>query len=231
MRTVLLCTALVFLSAATASAQFNKNSPPARGEKKPPAEANGTTAGEKNAAGADKVADAAALTAAHANKLFAALDLDGDGIISKVELRKAIVSLKKLDADNDGQLTMVECGITDANGQPVAEANSGANANGAANNPNGNAAGANGAGNAAFTGRNNDAMGLFLQMDANHDGKLSRDEVPQQMLPMLAHADLNGDGFIDANEFQAAAKKMGERMRAGYAAGMNAGAANGGRRP
>ena len=42
--------------------------------------------------------------------LFAALDSDNDGTISKVELRKAMASLKKLDADNDGSLTLAECG-------------------------------------------------------------------------------------------------------------------------
>src|SRR5262249_21374864 len=102
---------------------------------------------------------------------------------------------------------------------------------GLANDPNQNGAGVNGAGlngagAAAFNGRGNDAMGLFLQLDVNHDGKLTPDEVPKQMMPMLAHADLNGDGAIDAAEFAAAAKKMGDRMKAGYAAGMNASGAN-----
>jgi Ca2+-binding EF-hand superfamily protein len=234
MRTVLLCTSLVFLFANPASAQFAKGGPTARGEKKA-ADANAPKAGDKNAGPADNTA--APPAGAAANKLFAALDLDGDGIISKAELRKAIVSLKKLDTDNDGQLTMAECGIaTDANGQPVADANAAGNPNAAGNDPNQNAAGAgvNGAGNTAFNGRGNDAMGLFFQLDTNHDGRLTRDEVPPQMMGALAHADLNGDGAIDAAEFAAAAKKMGDRMKAGYAAGLNgtnAGASNNGRRP
>ncbi len=49
-----------------------------------------------------------------ANALFAALDLDGDGVISKAELKKASLSLKKLDTDKDGQLTLAECGGGDA---------------------------------------------------------------------------------------------------------------------
>jgi Ca2+-binding EF-hand superfamily protein len=226
MRTVLLCASFVLMPAITASAQFAKGVPAAREEKRP-AGAN-AKAGDRNANAGDNAANPPA-HAATANKLFAALDLDGDGIISKVELRKAIVSLKKLDTDNDGQLTMAECGISaDANGQQAADANGPGTPNGLANDPNQNAAGLNGGGNGAFTGRNNEAMGLFLQLDSNHDGKLTPDEVPQQMLPMLAHADLNGDHAIDAAEFAAAAKKMGDRMKAGYAAGLNANGANAG---
>jgi hypothetical protein len=229
MKTVLLCISLILVFGSTASAQFAKGAPAAHNEKKA-GDANGK-AGDKNAAAAD---NKAVSPAAGVNKLFAALDLDGDGVISKAELKKAIVSLKKLDTNNDGELSMAECGIaTDANGQPVADANGAANPNAVANDPNANAAGANGAGAVAFNGRGNDAMGLFLQLDANHDGKLTPDEVPKQMMPMLAHADLNGDGAIDAAEFAAAAKKMGDRMKAGYAAGLNANGANAGagRRP
>jgi Ca2+-binding EF-hand superfamily protein len=218
MRIVLLCTALSLLTATSAVAQFAKPLPPVGNDK------NADPAKPADNAGAQPAGSAV-------NKLFAALDLDGDGVISKTELKKAIVSLKKLDTNNDGELSMAECGIaTDANGKPVADANA-ANPNGVANDPNANAAGLNGAGNQAFNGRGNEAMGLFLQLDKNHDGKLTRDEVPQQMMPMLSHADLNGDGAIDAQEFAVAAKKMGDRMKAGYAAGMNAGNTNGARRP
>ena len=194
---------------------------PASHTTKKNADTDGAKATDKAAGAADNTANPpAANGAAAANKLFAALDLDGDGIISKAELRKAIVSLKKLDTDNDGQLTMAECGIgTDANGNPTADANAGANANGVANDPTLN--GANGAANTAFSGRRNDAMAGFLALDKNHDGKLTPDEVPPQMMGMLRGADLNHDGAIDAAEFAAVAQKMGDRMKAAYAAGLN----------
>lgn len=42
------------------------------------------------------------------NVMFDAIDVDGDGIITKAELRKAIVALRKLDADGDGNITRAE---------------------------------------------------------------------------------------------------------------------------
>jgi Ca2+-binding EF-hand superfamily protein len=42
------------------------------------------------------------------NAMFSAIDVDGDGVITKAELRRAIVQLKKLDADNDGNITLAE---------------------------------------------------------------------------------------------------------------------------
>lgn len=42
------------------------------------------------------------------NPMFTAIDADGDGVITKVELRKAIAALKKLDADGDGNITLAE---------------------------------------------------------------------------------------------------------------------------
>jgi Ca2+-binding EF-hand superfamily protein len=41
------------------------------------------------------------------------------------------------------------------------------------------------------------------------------------MMGMLRGADLNHDGAIDAAEFAAIAQKMGDRMKAAYAAGLN----------
>jgi Ca2+-binding EF-hand superfamily protein len=218
MRT-LLGASLVLIMAATASAQFSKGAPASHSTKKN-AEADGAKTADKTAGAADNTANPpAAKSSAAANKLFAALDLDGDGVISKTELRKAIVSLKKLDTDNDGQLTAAECGIS-ADGSPVADAN-GANANGVANDPALNGAGANGAANTAFSGHRNEAMAGFFALDKNHDGKLTPDEVPPQMMGMLRGADLNHDGAIDAAEFAAVAQKMGDRMKAAYAAGLN----------
>ncbi|QEG33962.1 EF-hand domain-containing protein [Bythopirellula goksoeyrii] len=42
------------------------------------------------------------------NLMFEAIDIDGDGTITARELKRAIVGLKKLDTDNDGNLTLDE---------------------------------------------------------------------------------------------------------------------------
>src|SRR5262245_3401020 len=109
---------LVFLFATAAFAQFANN--PALTKKPPGAEA---VKPADNGAGIPANADDTAIAkpavgqpagggavAAGPSAIFAALDTDGDGTISKVELRNAIKSLKKLDADNDGTLTAAECG-------------------------------------------------------------------------------------------------------------------------
>src|SRR5690242_5969362 len=98
---------LVVLFVSTASAQFAQN-PALQGN--PPADPpKAVDAAVPPAAGAADPNAAGAINGG-ANALFAAIDLDGDGTISKVELRKAAASLKKLDKDNDGALTAAACG-------------------------------------------------------------------------------------------------------------------------
>ncbi|MSR48166.1 MAG: redoxin domain-containing protein [Planctomycetes bacterium] len=41
------------------------------------------------------------------------------------------------------------------------------------------------------------------QLDINNDGKISKDEIPAQLRPMVARLDSNGDGDIDAKELAA----------------------------
>jgi len=114
-----------------------------------------------------------------ANALFAALDVDGDGIISKAELKKAALSLKKLDADKDGQLTSAECGGGDA------------------------AAGGGGAVN------NEQAQWIdrIMAKDKNKDGKLTPDELTENERQMMQGADQNNDGAIDRQELAAMGNK------------------------
>jgi hypothetical protein len=54
------------------------------------------------------------------------------------------------------------------------------------------------------------AGAIFARGDANKDGKLSQDEMPEQFRSSFAQTDANGDGGIDQGEMQTA---MQRRMR------------------
>lgn len=49
---------------------------------------------------------------------------------------------------------------------------------------------------------------MISRMDKDGDGKLSAEEVPQQMKNVFSMVDSNGDGFLDKTEMEAAASKM-----------------------
>ena len=183
----LLAPSLVFLCVSTASAQF-ANTPAAQGN--PPADP-------------PKAADAAVAPANPGNApagqtgsgdtIFAALDTDGDGTISKIELRKAIVALKKLDTDNDGALTLAECG----------------------------GGGANAAGAAVAANDPAQWMNRIMSKDANGDGKLTPNELTENEKQMLQHADQNQDGAIDSQELAAMGQAAG--LQPGNAGGVTNG--------
>ena len=146
--------------------------------------------------------------------LLVAMDTDHDGVVTKLEYRDALKALAKVHKDKQGAMAV--------------PAQAAANPN-AANTPNpqdaglGQGPGGVGAPATADGRNNNEAMGRFLQLDRNRDGRLSADEVTPQDRAMLQGADLNNDGAVDARELQIFARKMGERMRAfpGGGAGNN----------
>jgi Ca2+-binding EF-hand superfamily protein len=178
MRTILTAS-IVLVIAATASAQFGKN-PGKRLPDVPPADAQNKTAEQEPAPEAGEGAAAAP------NAIFAAIDADGDGIISKVELRKAIVALKKLDADNDGAITLAEAG-----GGTVGPAPGG------------------------FNDPLQAEIDRMMANDRNKDGKLTENEVPREMMPMLQGADANNDKAIDRRELAAAMQNGPNQFRGG----------------
>lgn len=182
----LLCVSLVFLFATSAAAQFGKNPDLRRVD--PPADAKEGKAGDKKPAEPVAPVDAAGPAAAAPNAMFAAIDADGDGVISKTELRKAIAALKKLDTDNDGNITLAECG-------------------GGAVVPVGGLAGPGGE-SALWIER-------MMENDKNADGRLTADEVPDTLKPMLQGADQNGDGAIDRRELAAAMENGRNRLSNG----------------
>lgn len=61
------------------------------------------------------------------------------------------------------------------------------------------------------------ARAMFAQLDANGDGKLARDELPEPLRnrlgPMFARADRNGDGALSKSEFLAAVDRLAKLQR------------------
>lgn len=78
-------------------------------------------------------------------------------------------------------------------------------------------------------GPGGDPQQMIGRLDRNGDGRLSRDEVPEQMLPMLQGGDQNGDGFIDAREMLAIQQRMAERFGRGGFGGRGGPGDRGGR--
>jgi Ca2+-binding EF-hand superfamily protein len=109
--------------------------------------------------------------------MFSVIDADGDGVITKRELSKAIRALRTLDVDSDGSITL-------------AEASAGAPAAGPA--------GALG----AMPG--DPHVERLMANDLNGDGQLTPDEVPAALMPMLQGADSNRNRAIDRQELAAA---------------------------
>lgn len=54
---------------------------------------------------------------------------------------------------------------------------------------------------------------LFEENDANHDGKLSKAEMPERMQEMFTHADLDKDGFVTKEELAKSFEGMGPRRQ------------------
>ncbi len=211
-----LCISLVFLFATTAVAQNNRNST-LRSAARTSDTTQRKTTDRTHTDRAAKAADQANADAELANALLAAMDTDGDGVVTKAEFAKAMSAIHKVKKDSKGNMQVTE---------KAADTNAAATGNDPGQ------AGPGAAAAGAGAGRGNDAMALFARWDVNGDGVLTPDEVPQQLWPMLQKAGVRG-GKINAAEWQAISRTMGDRMRA-MGAGANAGAGvpgDGGRKP
>jgi len=186
--------------ATTAAAQVNKGAATARYAAKPADATPKKTTNPKGNAGKAGAAEQAGVEAEVIDAILIAMDADHDGIVSQKEMTKALAALRKVPKDKQGNITTPDKAATDPN---AAGADAGL------------------AQGAVADGRNNnEVMGRFMQMDSNHDGVLSPNEVPPQQQVMLRAADTNRDGVIDATEMQAFSRKMGDRMK-GFSAGGN----------
>jgi Ca2+-binding EF-hand superfamily protein len=127
--------------------------------------------------------------------IMKALDVDEDGQLSASEIENASKSLMKLDKNGDGVVSAEE--MRPEPGQMPMFAG-----------PGGPGAGAPGAGRPGAGGPAGPAnlLRMFEARDADQDGKLSGDEIPEPMRERVSVIDENGDGSIDKSEIE---KMMG----------------------
>ncbi len=128
--------------------------------------------------------------------MFAAIDTDGDGVISTKELKNAMKALRALDVDKDGNISR-------------AEASAGV------------VAAAPGGGPNALPADAAQAVDEIMKNDKNGDGKLTANELPREMARNMQDVDANADNSLTRDELMAAAQKMQNQGQGGLAGGLN----------
>ncbi|MFA6544771.1 MAG: EF-hand domain-containing protein [Limisphaerales bacterium] len=153
--------------------------------------------------------------------LETALDANGDGVIDAKEIANAVAALKKLDKNGDGRLTGDEYrpappaggfgGPGGAGGRSFGGPPGGRGQDGESRRrPEGQPGSGGGPPDRPGDGDGDFATRLF-QNDKNKDGKLTKDELPDQIQRMFDRIDTNGDGMIDRREAEAFAERMKQR--------------------
>lgn len=136
------------------------------------------------------------------------LDTNHDGRLSKDELAKINDMFGELDRNQDGQLDLSELlGFVPGEGRPgprdgdagPREGGRPRDASGQERRPD----------NAAAIDRG----AFFQRLDKDGDGKISKEEAPEQLKERFSALDTNGDGFISQDEFRAGAQQLGDRQR------------------
>lgn len=127
--------------------------------------------------------------------LMEALDTDGDGKLSSSEIADSSKALMKLDKDGDGTISAEEM-------KPDLSKIG----------PPGGLAGAAGAAAGMLQQMSPAMIGkMFETRDANGDGKLSGDEIPERLRERVSMIDTDGDGAIQKSEAEAMASRLMDR--------------------
>ncbi|MBL8818153.1 MAG: hypothetical protein JNL58_19150 [Planctomyces sp.] len=157
--------------------------------------------------------------------LMAALDTDGNGELSAPELENASKSLATLDKDGNGVLSPEELRPDFA-----AMGRDGQNGPGRPGRPG--QPGQPGPGGPGGPMMSKDMMlQMFKRQDADGDGMLSGDEIPERMKQMVSRLDSDGDGSISEKEMSEAAARFEERGGLRGVRGENEGKDGSGVRP
>ena len=138
------------------------------------------------------------------------LDVNHDGEISASEIANAAAALKTLDKNKDGKLTADEVqpdfGGRGGRGGPErgGPERGGTERGGTGRGPGREVPGGipeRGAERGGPGGQANAASRL-MGFDENKDGKLSKDELPERMQPLMARMDRDADGFLSKEELE-----------------------------
>jgi hypothetical protein len=138
--------------------------------------------------------------------LFAALDTNKDGELSAAEIKNAAAVMKKLDSNGDGKLTIDEIRPRRVEAGPGRGGNEGRRR------------GPGGPG-----GDGGQRIDRLMEADANGDGKVSKDELPERMQRLMERMDTNKDGFITRDEAEKASASFGNRGGQGRGQGQSRG--------
>lgn len=139
--------------------------------------------------------------------LMRTLDADGDGTLSKVEIEGAVAALKKLDQNRDGSLDAAELSPR-LGGRlgPNDQVGDGERRRRITPEMQGRRGGIGMQPRAAVER-------MFDSLDADGDGKLSGDEVPERMRRGLMRIDENGNGSIEKSELEQLTDRVRDRER------------------
>jgi len=150
--------------------------------------------------------------------VLAALDANKDGVISKEEISNATKALQALDRNKDGELTEQEMrpdfsAMRGRSGRPSEFGGRGGfGRSPQGGRPEGGRGGARPGGENSNLDRMKQIQDvMFEQRDTNKDGKLGRDEMPEQMAGRLEQIDTNDDGSVSRSEMEAMMSRMGNR--------------------
>lgn len=152
-----------------------------------------------------------------------AVNVNQDGTLSADEIANAPAQLRKLDKNGDGKLTRDEAGLQMGGRGRGGEGRGGEGRGGEGR-------GGEGRGDGdeppAAAPSADELTATLMAFDANHDGKLEKDELPERMQGMFERGDTNYDGVLTRDEIAKLAEA--NRQQAGGGEGRGGGRGFGG---
>ena len=137
--------------------------------------------------------------------LFTVLDVSRDGLLSADEISKAPAALKALDKNKDGRVSADELPMMGRGGRE------GFPGRGEVREGRGEGRGEGGDAPAPSP---DELVATLMAFDKNHDGKISKDEMPERFQGLFDRADTNKDGLLTKDELTKSATTQAQSANA-----------------